>query len=315
MGIWFGYRREKQVKEDTYMVCREIMDKIEERYPKRYALEWDNVGLQVGRCDKEVSRIYIALDATDEVIEEAADWGADMLITHHPMIFKAMKQINDTHFIGRRVLKLIQNDISYYAMHTNYDVMGMADLAGEILEMKNAQVLDVTCVESGRGRGAREEKRKVEMGLEITGEGIRNTEDDPEQTAGEEHEEGIGRVADLDKEMSLRECCSFVKEKFHLPNVKVFGDPDMRVHRLAVSPGSGKSVIRTALGKGADVLITGDIDHHEGIDAVAQGMAVMDAGHYGIEHIYIADMKRFCEENFKKVEVRTAAIRHPFWIM
>ena len=75
-------------------------------------MEWDNVGLQVGRSDKEVKRIYLALDATDEVIEEAADWGADMLITHHPMIFKAMKKINDEDFIGRRVLKLIRDDIS-----------------------------------------------------------------------------------------------------------------------------------------------------------------------------------------------------------
>ncbi|XCP87044.1 Nif3-like dinuclear metal center hexameric protein [Roseburia hominis] len=289
------------------MFCREIMKKIEERYPKRYAMEWDNVGLQVGRSDKEVSRIYIALDATDEVIEEAASWGADMLITHHPMIFKAMKQINDTHFIGRRILKLVRNDISYYAMHTNYDVMGMADLAGEILDMKAPQVLDVTCVEPGPCRQTAGECRDGKEQKENAG----NTGDDEALAC---HEEGIGRVADLDEAMSLRACCEFVKEKFGLPNVKVFGDPDQKVRRIAISPGSGKSVIGAALRKSADLLITGDIDHHEGIDAVAQGMAVMDAGHYGIEHIFIADMKRFCEENFEHVEVRTADIRHPFWI-
>lgn len=288
------------------MICRKITETIEARYPKRYAMEWDNVGLQVGRADKEVSRIYIALDATDEVIEEAAAWGADMLITHHPMIFKAMKQINDTHFIGRRVIKLIQNDISYYAMHTNYDVLGMADLAGEMLDMRGAEVLDVTCVEPGGNR-------------DLAGDGTAFGCDDGvgarHQTGQEYHEEGIGRVADLEDAMSLRECCDFVKEKFHLPNVKVFGDPDMQVQRIAISPGSGKSVIGAALMKGADVLVTGDIDHHEGIDAVAQGMAVMDAGHYGIEHIFIADMKRFCEEHFAGVEVKTAEIRHPFWIV
>lgn len=288
------------------MVCREIMERIEERYPKRYALEWDNVGLQVGRSDKEVSRIYVALDATDEVIGEAAAWGADMLITHHPMIFKAMKQINDTHFIGRRVIKLIQSDISYYAMHTNYDVMGMADLAGEILDMRDARVLDVTCVEPGK-------RRSLTPGGADAGHDGGNGATG--QTAQESHEEGIGRVADLEEAMSLRECCDFVKERFHLPSVKVFGDPDMQVRRIAISPGSGKSVIGAALRKGADVLVTGDIDHHEGIDAVAQGMAVMDAGHYGIEHIFIADMKRFCEENFAGVEVKTADIRHPFWIV
>lgn len=258
------------------MICKEIIGKIENRYPKTYAMEWDNVGLLVGRSDKEVKKIYIALDATDEVIENAVEFGADMLITHHPLIFKALRQINDSNFISKRIIKMIQSDISYYAMHTNYDVMGMADLAGEILQMSDAEVLEVTSADA---------------------------------------EEGIGRVADLEEEMTLEECCQFVKEKFQLPSVKVFGDSKQPVNRIAVSPGSGKSMIGAALIKGVDVLITGDIDHHEGIDAVAQGMAVIDAGHYGIEHIFIEDMKKFVEKNFPEVEVKTAEICHPFWIM
>ncbi|MCI8637765.1 MAG: Nif3-like dinuclear metal center hexameric protein [Coprococcus sp.] len=261
------------------MLCREIMEVIEERYPKRFAMEWDNVGLQVGRADKEVQKIYLALDATDEAVSEAAEWKADMLITHHPMIFKAMKQITDEHFIGKRVLRLIREDISYYAMHTNYDVMGMADLAGDYLGLENTSVLEVTSEER---------------------DGM------PEQ--------GIGRIADLKGPMTLAECCRFVKERFALPSVKVFGNPDMEVKRIAVFPGSGKGAIEQALEKGADVLITGDIDHHEGIDAVAQNMAVIDAGHYGVEHIFVEDMRRFCEEKFPQLEVRTAKICHPFWI-
>ena len=264
------------------MICREITKEIEVRYPKKYAMDWDNVGLQVGRNDKEVKKIYIALDATDEVIDEAVAWGADMLLTHHPMIFKAMKKINDENFIGRRVLTLIQNDISYYAMHTNYDVMGMAELAGEVLKLKNPEVLEVT-------GSMQEESGEIPV--------------------------GIGRVADLEQSLTLRECGELVKQCFDLPNVKIFGDPKMQVHRLGVFPGSGKSAIGVSLRKGVDVLVTGDIDHHEGIDAVAQGMAVIDAGHYGVEHIYIADMERFCREHFPEVEVKTAGIRQPFWIL
>lgn len=258
------------------MKCREITAKIEARYPKRYAMEWDNVGLLAGRSDKEVKKVYLALDATDEVIDEAVRVGADLLITHHPLIFKGLKQVNDDNFISRRVLRLIQNDISYYAMHTNYDVMGMADLAGEILNMKDPEVLEVTA---------------------------------------EDVQEGIGRVADLEEELSLEACGEFVKETFHLPNVKVFGDPDMRVRRIAISPGSGKSMVGAALVKGADVLITGDIDHHEGIDAVAQGMAIIDAGHYGIEHIFVEDMKEFMQNHVPEVQVETAKVSHPFWIL
>ena len=111
------------------MICREIIEQIEDVYDKKYALDWDNVGLLVGRDDKEVKKIYLALDPTEEVIEEAAAMQADMLITHHPLIFGSIKCVNNLDFEGRRVLKLAQNDISYYAMHTNYDVKGMADLS------------------------------------------------------------------------------------------------------------------------------------------------------------------------------------------
>lgn len=260
------------------MLCSEITKKIEARYPKHYAMEWDNVGLLVGRHDKEVQKIYIALDATDEVIEEAISWGADLLLTHHPMIFKGMKRITDQDFIGRRVLKMIQNDMAYYAMHTNYDVKGMAQLAGEYLELKDQEVLEVT--------------------------------------AEEEHVvDGIGRVGMLPSEMTLAACCQFVKHALGLPNVKVFGNLNQVVRRAAISPGSGKSVIKSALQKGADVLITGDIDHHEGIDAVAQGMMIIDAGHYGTEYIYMEDMCKFCMTNFPEIQVRTAKIQQPFQII
>ena len=126
---------------------------------------------------------------------------------------------------------------------------------------------------------------------------------------------GIGRVADLAQPMDLKSCAEMVKKAFDLPNVKIFGEPDMQVHRLGVFPGSGKSAISVSLEKGVDVLVTGDIDHHEGIDAVAQKMAVIDAGHYGVEHIFIADMEHFCREKFPEAEIRTAKIRQPFWVL
>ena len=105
------------------MLCKEIMRVIEATYPKDAALDFDNVGLLVGRSEKEVNRIYLALDATDSVIESAEKAGADMLITHHPLIFTPLKKVTDEDFVSRRVLKLISNVIAYYAMHTNYDVL------------------------------------------------------------------------------------------------------------------------------------------------------------------------------------------------
>mgnify|MGYP000977932342 CR=1 FL=1 len=155
------------------MLCRDVMNVIEKEYPLNYALSWDNVGLLVGRDDKEVKKIYIALDATDEVIDEAVKNGADMLITHHPMIFKAMKKINDEDFIGRRVLKLIRDDISYYAMHTNYDVMGMAELAAEKTPITKADLMEWGLA-GGAGSSQRRQAllRRLDLPEHLTANGM-----------------------------------------------------------------------------------------------------------------------------------------------
>ena len=261
------------------MLCKDIMSVIEKKYPLNYALSWDNVGLLVGRDDKEVKKIYIALDATDEVIDEAVKNSADMLITHHPMIFSPIKKIHNLDFVGERILKLIQNDISYYAMHTNYDVLGMADLAGNVLGLKDSVVLDVTSTdENGK-------------------------------------EEGIGRIGNLEKEMTLKECGLDVKHKLKLNSLKIFGDMDQKIRRLAILPGSGKSCISAALEKGADVLVTGDIGHHDGLDAVEQGLAIIDAGHYGTEYIFIDDMERFLNKKLPVLDVMKDPIEHPFEVI
>ena len=169
------------------MLCSEIITQIEKTYPKEAALGFDNVGLLAGRGEKEVKRILLALDATDEVVEKAVQVKADLLITHHPLIFSAMKSVTDQDFIGRRVLKLIQNDIAYYAMHTNYDVLGMAELSADYLQLSHREVLDVTYEEDTR-------------------------------------KEGIGRCGDLPAPMTLRECGKFVKDRLHLPFVQIYGD-------------------------------------------------------------------------------------------
>ena len=119
----------------------------------------------------------------------------------------------------------------------------------------------------------------------------------------------------LPEEMTLEECCVYVKHKLKLGSVKVFGDMKQPVKKLAVSPGSGKSAIDPSILKKADVLVTGDIGHHEGLDAAAQGVAVIDAGHYGTEYTFIEDMKNFLEERLPAAEIITAPIVHPFQVL
>ena len=118
------------------MKCIDIIGRLEELSPPKFAEEWDNVGLLVGRKEKDINNIYIALDATDDVIDRAITLGADMIITHHPMIFSSIKKINSDDFVGRRILSLIRHDINLYAMHTNFDVMGMADAAADEMKLK-----------------------------------------------------------------------------------------------------------------------------------------------------------------------------------
>lgn len=260
------------------MKCTDIIKRLEILAPPAFAESWDNVGLLAGRRGKEVKRVYLAVDATDEVIEDAIEAEADMLLTHHPLIFSPMKRVTEEDFIGRRILRLLQADMCYYAMHTNFDVMGMADAAADAVCLQNRQVLDVTY------------------------------EDDMVK-------EGIGRYGSLPEAMKLSECAARVKEIFHLPAVRVYGDLDEVVEMAAISPGSGKSVIKEAVQAGVEVLISGDIDHHSGIDLVAQGVAVIDAGHYGLEKLFVPYMQAYFNRNMPETEVVAAPEKSPFYVV
>lgn len=122
-------------------------------------------------------------------------------------------------------------------------------------------------------------------------------------------------MGELKESMSLGEFAGKVKEGFRISDVRVYGDPEQTIQRVAVSSGSGKSMIKTALEKKADVIVTGDIDYHSGIDSVAQGLAVIDAGHYGTEYCFITYMKQELEKMFPDMEVGAAAVRHPYQVM
>ena len=260
------------------MRCSEIITRLELLSPPSFAEGWDNVGLLVGRLDQEISSVYVALDATDKVIEEAVQSGADMIITHHPLIFSGLKSITEEDFIGRRIRKLIGEDICYYAMHTNFDVLGMADAAAEELQLANSQVLHTTF------------------------------EDDISK-------EGFGRYGKLPRTMNLRECAEYVKRKFAVDRVAVYGDLSTTVEIAAVCPGSGKDFMEDAIKVGADVYITGDISHHTGMDAVAQGLMVIDAGHYGIEKIFIPYMQDFFKKQMPGIKVFAEDVKNPFEVI
>ena len=266
------------------MKCRELIAILNDLADPKYAEEWDNAGLITGDLEKETDKVFLAVDATDDVIDETIAAGADMLITHHPLIFRGLKRVTEDDFIGRRVIKLIKNDICCFAMHTNFDVMGMGDEAADRLGIYDSKVLQVTYED------------------EIS-------------------REGFGRIGRLKEEMNLNELCQFVKERFSLEGVKAFGGLDDRIRTVAIMPGSGHSsvngisTIDAAAAMNADVLVTGDIDHHDGIDAVARGIDIIDAGHFGIEKIFIPFMREYLERNAGDLTVDFDTSEEPFRII
>jgi dinuclear metal center YbgI/SA1388 family protein len=257
------------------MICREILEKLEEKYPLDAAEDWDNPGLLIGADDREIRKIYLTLDVTGEAVEEAVEWGADLVISHHPMLFSSIKQINNRKYPGKKILSLIENRIGCYAMHTNFDVCAMAQINAGLLKLSETQVLYVT---------------------DRTPEG----------------EKGIGKVGKLPRPMTLSACAEYVKTQYGLPHVNVYGNPDQMVEIAAVSGGSGKSMIDPALDKGAQVLITGDIDHHTGIDSVDQGLTIIDAGHYGTEYFFMAQVRQDLEQMDESLEIRSAEVKLPY---
>lgn len=135
------------------MKAYELISWLEKKYPTDAAEDWDNVGLLTGDDNTEVSHVFLALDLTEETLAEAIENGADMILTHHPMIFSGIKKINNHSFTGRRILTLIRKGIVYYAMHTNYDVLGMADLSADYMKLENPSVLSVTEEREGEIQG------------------------------------------------------------------------------------------------------------------------------------------------------------------
>lgn len=164
------------------MRCSEIIRRLNILAPEQYAQEWDNPGLLCGSPEREVNKIMLALDATDEVVDQAAAAGVQMLLTHHPLIFQPVKNVTDQDFIGRRLMTLIRADIAYYAMHTNYDAAPgcMADLAAARIVLNHGEPLEVT----GEAEGC---------------------------------SYGIGKIGVLAEPMTIAQMAELVKQQFGLP--------------------------------------------------------------------------------------------------
>lgn len=304
------------------MKLSEIISRLEEKFPRQNAESWDNVGLLVGNREREIKKIQISLDVTMKVIENAVENNVDLIISHHPFIFSPVKEINNDSVTGRKILKLIENKIAVYSLHTNLDstMLGLNDLAGEKLGLKNGKIIDPVKENfyrgefySGNKMKAEEELQKEKISFKIEFEedeakfifvnkkekvysvleklnrkSLINGEYFIYELENKYIESGIGRVYSLDKKENLIDVIKDVKEKLNLENAVISGyDIEKAViKKIAVVNGAGSSYWKKAKRMGADLLITGDLKYHEALDAKEEGMYILDAGHYESEHFF-----------------------------
>lgn len=350
----------------------EVIQLFEQFSPKAFAMEGDKVGLQIGTLNQTVQNVLIALDVTEEVVEEAIVKNAQLIIVHHPPIFRPLQKIATDTPGGRMIAKLIKHDIAVYAAHTNLDVAkgGVNDLLAEALGLKNAEVLVPTyedklkklvvfvpeenaeqlrealgnagagsignyshCSFSGLGEGRFlpgvntdphiGEHGKLEAVNEVRVETVfpQSIEKKVIQAMIKAHpyEEvaydifrlentgeqlGLGRIGQVE-ETTLSEYAIVVKRALGVDKIRVVGDLNAKVKKVAVLGGDGNKYYSQAKFRGADVYITGDIYYHTAHDALMAGLNMIDPGH-NVEKVMKKGVARvmegLCKE--KKYEVR-----------
>ena len=362
------------------MKVKDIAKYIEEWCPKSLAEEWDNVGLIIGNPEQEVKKVMVALDAIEEVIDEAIEKNVDLIVTHHPLLIKPINRISTDFTTGKLIHKLIKNNISLYSAHTNLDIAegGINDILATLIGLNDRKPIEVTYqrklkklvvlvpvdhIETVRdaisraGAGWMGNYSDCTFMTEGTGtfkplEGanpyigsVGNLEKVKEyrlETIFEDriqskvinamlnahpYEEvaydiytldnkgmayGIGRVGESKSETSLNDFAKLVKERLGLDSVRVIGDLNAKVNKVAICSGSGMSLIDKAIASGVDVYITGDVNYHNANDAMARGINIIDAGHYGTENIIVPVMKKYIEKLEGIEVIETSVNGNPF---
>ncbi|MDQ2757845.1 MAG: Nif3-like dinuclear metal center hexameric protein [Actinomycetota bacterium] len=239
----------------------EVVDAIERLYPPSTAESWDRVGLVTGDLDQRVRRVHLAVDPTLAVVREAVDAGADLLLTHHPLLLRGIHSVATATAKGETVTRAVLGDLAIYCAHTS------ADLA-------TPGVCDALASACGIASPA------------------------PLTPLTPERPLALGRVGDLAGPMTLR---AFVERLAGaLPatagGLRVSGDPEATVRRVAVVGGSGDDRFEQVRASGADVFVTADLRHHPVLEEREQTRGgrpfLVDAGHWATEWVWLAVAER-----------------------
>lgn len=247
------------------VIAKDIIDILEKIAPIEICCDWDNVGVMVGDKNISVKRAVIALDCSDLVIDEAIEYGANMIITHHPFIFKSIKKLDYSIPLSKKIAKVIKNDILVYSAHTNLDIadFGTNCTLSKLLELKNVQ-------------------------------GLMPMSDD----------NYMGRVGEVENEMVFKDFIDFVKVKLGADKLVVNGDLNTKIKRVGLCTGAGADFeyMSKAKSLGCNVFITGDVGYHDAQIAEDIGICLIDGTHYLTEVIVVNTLFEILNKKFTEVE-------------
>ena len=246
----------------------DILQFVETLAPRSMKMDWDNVGLLCGSRSTPVTKVLVALDPFEHVCEEAARWGAEVMVTHHPLIFKPLPNVTDETTIGRGIMTLIKHDISAINAHTNLDQApgGVNDVLAQKLALVNVQVVNPCgTTEAGESWGL------LRMG-EV-----------PQQPL----DAFLKRVKTLLGCEGLR-----------------YVDGGKPVKKVAVGGGACGDGWREALDAGCDTFVTSDIKYNQFWDAHDLGLNLIDAGHFYTENPVVAVLAEKIAAAFPEIEVK-----------
>lgn len=224
------------------------LDVVEAAYPLADALDWDRPGLQVGDPADDVARVLVSLDVTRAVIVEAAAIENTLLLAHHPLLLSPLASLTTATAAGSLALRAARAGVTVAAAHTNLDAAddgsSTSDPVVVLLGLRDVRPL---CAPARPGARP------------------------------------MGRVGDLPRPLTLADVAHVIGADLPSPDVRIVGDAELIVRRVAVLGGSGGSAVPDALAAGAQVLVTGDVRHHLALDAAELGLALIDAGHHATE--------------------------------
>lgn len=252
---------------------KDIRDYFEKAVPGYMKFDFDNVGMLVGFCETEVRTVLTALDITDAVVEEAAGIGAQLIVSHHPLIFDPLKRVTDDDLVGRKIIRMIRCGISAICLHTNLDTA-----AGGV----NDCLMDA-------------------LGARVTGLL------DPHGTHPDGTPFGVSRLGELPAPVDFEDFLVRTKQRLHCAGLR-YVDGGRAVHKLACCGGAGGGEMRKAAAAGCDTFITADVKYDQFLSAKELGLNLIDADHFCTENVVVPHLKQMLNNAYPSLDVRISKI-------